>query len=220
MLFASSQLTLRRELGTEHFSETIFCTTPKELSAQGWKDHLAHVASPPPLTEEERGLESIKDAEASEVGGTTRRGAGYAPSDGRADGLGYVAGVGKRAHTGDGVLEALQDLKPGGLVTLKIDEAEKIVLAGNPEVGYAPGDVGGRIATDGPRYTIYHMQEPADAGVVFIYTCPTVTKVRDRMIYASTRRSAEAVASDAGLVLAKKVSLYLDLTSWLLMCAD
>jgi twinfilin len=205
MLFASSRLTLTRELGSEHFGETLFCTLAKELSPQGWKEHLAHSDAPAPLTEEEQGIESLKIAEASEVGGTTRRGAGYGPSD-YTGGSGSVSGVGKLMETGEGVQDALRDLKPGGLVALKIDDKERLVLAQNPEVGFAPGDVGGRIATDGPRYTVYHMTEPADAGVVFIYTCPTVTKVRDRMMYASSRRSAEAVAVASGVTLSKKVS--------------
>ena len=73
MLFASTRLSLVRELGTEHFGETIFATTPEELTAEGWRKHEKHIASENPLTEEERSLEGIKAAEALESGGMERR---------------------------------------------------------------------------------------------------------------------------------------------------
>ena len=40
MLFASTRLTLVRELGTEHFSSTLFATEKSELTAEGWSKQL------------------------------------------------------------------------------------------------------------------------------------------------------------------------------------
>lgn len=42
MLFASSRLTLVRELGTERFRETLFATTKDDLTAEGFEDHDQH----------------------------------------------------------------------------------------------------------------------------------------------------------------------------------
>lgn len=42
MLFASSRLTLVRELGTERFRETIFATTKDDLTAEGFRSHDKH----------------------------------------------------------------------------------------------------------------------------------------------------------------------------------
>jgi twinfilin len=106
MLFASTRLTLTRELGGENFTETLFCTVPEELSAEGWKKHEEHTKLENPLTEEERNLEGIKEAELTEVGGTGRRGAGYGGSSGL------------KIKAGDGVIEALGALGDGGFVTL------------------------------------------------------------------------------------------------------
>lgn len=73
MLFASTRLTLVRELGVERFRETIFCTEKEELTKEGWRRHEQHTKLAAPLTEEEEGLRGVKEAEAAESGGTGGR---------------------------------------------------------------------------------------------------------------------------------------------------
>lgn len=73
MLFASTRLTLVRELGTEHFRETIFATLPRELSVEGFERHDAHAKLAAPLTEEERTLGEVKKAEMEAGAGTGTR---------------------------------------------------------------------------------------------------------------------------------------------------
>ena len=73
MLFASTRLTLVRELGVERFRESIFVTDMKELEPEGWRKHDASGAVNAPLTEEEESLKGIKEAEAEERGGTQGR---------------------------------------------------------------------------------------------------------------------------------------------------
>jgi twinfilin len=70
MLFASTRLTLVRELGTEHFRETLFVTTPEELTERGFEKHDAHTRLEAPLTEEERSLGEVKKAEMEAGQGT------------------------------------------------------------------------------------------------------------------------------------------------------
>lgn len=73
MLFASTRLTLVRELGTERFRETLFATTKQELTAEGWQKHDRHGQQEAPLTEEEQTLQRVKEAEAEASHGTTSR---------------------------------------------------------------------------------------------------------------------------------------------------
>jgi twinfilin-like protein len=73
MLFASTRLTLVRELGAERFRETLFANTKQELTAEGWKKHDKHEQLKAPLTEEERTLQGVKEAEAEASRGTTAR---------------------------------------------------------------------------------------------------------------------------------------------------
>lgn len=70
MLFASTSLTLVRELGIERFRETIFATTKEELTAEGFREHDQHTELAAPLTEEEKSLGAVKRAEAEEGRGT------------------------------------------------------------------------------------------------------------------------------------------------------
>lgn len=66
MLFASTRLTLVRELGREHFRETIFATFKEEVTPEGFEKHDKHEQLEAPLTEEERSLQGVKRAEAEE----------------------------------------------------------------------------------------------------------------------------------------------------------
>jgi twinfilin-like protein len=73
MLFASTRLTLVRELGIERFRETIFATTKEELTLQGFEKHDKHVTLEAPLTEEEQSLGEVKRKEAEEGRGMNER---------------------------------------------------------------------------------------------------------------------------------------------------
>lgn len=74
MLFASTRLALVRELGREHFRETIFATARDEVTPAGFERHDRHERLEAPLTEEERSLEGVRRAEAEEGGrGTATR---------------------------------------------------------------------------------------------------------------------------------------------------
>lgn len=73
MLFASTRLTLVRELGIERFRETIFATTKEELTPQGFEKHDKHVKLDAPLTEEEQTLGDVKRKEAEEGRGMNER---------------------------------------------------------------------------------------------------------------------------------------------------
>lgn len=66
------------------------------------------------------------------------------------------------------------------------------------------------ISDSEPRYSFFrysHDFEGQDQQpVVFIYTCPSGSKIKERMLYASSRSGMIAAASsDGGLTIAKKV---------------
>ena len=101
MLFASTRLTLTRELGSENFGETLFVTEAEELTKAGWRRHEAHGEAANPLTQEERDLEDIREAEALESRGTA--------------GKGRVGGGGRIAmQAEEGVREAIAGLSAAG----------------------------------------------------------------------------------------------------------
>ncbi|KAI9773621.1 MAG: Twinfilin-1 [Geoglossum simile] len=195
-LIASTRLTLLRELGTEKFRETLFATTKRELTADGFRKHDKHVELEAPLTEEEEALQGIKQAEAEASIGTSSR----------------------SSHTSSGVNfpltdEALQALKGlegegGNLVQLKLDiQRETVDLAGTTMTD-ADG-LATAISDQDPRYSFFryshNVEGEADSSILFVYTCPTGSKVKERMLYASCRGGVVVAAGDAGLTIAKKM---------------
>ncbi|WPH02957.1 Hypothetical protein R9X50_00582900 [Acrodontium crateriforme] len=199
MLSASTRLTLVRELGIERFRETIFATEMDELTAQGWAKHEAHTALSAPLTEEETALKGVKDAEGTESQGTTGR-------------RGHVSGR-VDVKTAEGVVEALGLLREEGckgtLVQLKYTLPGEVLTLESSTDGVSPADVGNAISATEPRYSFYSM--PSSSGsaapaVVFIYTCPTASKIKERMIYSTGKSWTRIVAErDAGLTIAKSL---------------
>lgn len=67
------------------------------------------------------------------------------------------------------------------------------------------------IAQDSPRYSFYRHKYTAADGtaqspIIFIYTCPASSKVREKMIYASAKRGLHTWAEKhLGMTIAKRV---------------
>jgi len=192
MLFASTRLTLVRELGIERFRSTLFATETDELTAQGWAKHEKHEALPAPMTTEEAGLASVKEAEARESGGTGNR-------------RGHVNSK-VNVPTGEGVLDALQGLQPGTLVQLKFQLPDETLLLDSAKQNVTPDDLAAAISTQEPRYSFYSSPSATDSQIIFIYTCPTGSKIKERMVYSTSKSWVRIVAErDAGIVVAKSL---------------
>ena len=198
MLFASTRLTLVRELGLERFRQQIFCTEKEELTPEGWAKHEAHVGLDAPLTEEESGLKGVKDAEAAESMGTSGR-------------RGHVSSK-VDIKTGDGVLEALSNLKnegcKGTLVQLKYQLPDEVLMLDFSQDGVQPDAVGSTINSSEPRYSFYSIPSPASAEpeIAFIYTCPSGSKIKERMVYSTGKSWTRTVAErDASITVARSL---------------
>lgn len=198
MLFASTRLTLVRELGIERFRQTIFATEKRELTAEGWAKHEAHEKLDAPLTEEESGLKGVKEAEAIESQGTGAR-------------RGHVTSR-VNVKTGDGVLEALGSLNEEGckgtLVQLKYALPDETLQLESSADGVDPASVAGALSTTEPRYSFYsHPAAPASTpAILFIYTCPSGSKIKERMVYSTGKSWTRTVAErDAGIEVTKSL---------------
>ena len=197
-MFASTRLTLARELGIERFRQTIFATEKDDLTADGWKRHEQHEKLSAPLTEEESGLRGVKEAEAQESQGTGAR-------------RGHVSSK-VNVATGDGVVEALQWLNEDGckgtLVQLKYILPDETLQLDSSTDSVAPSDVASAINASEPRYSFY--SHPASSGappdILFIYTCPASSKIKERMIYSTGKSWTRTVAErDAGITVTKSL---------------
>lgn len=79
---------------------------------------------------------------------------------------------------------------------------EKILLA-DSQSGVEANSVATHISSSSPRYSFYHY--PGSDVIIFVYTCPTGSSIKERMVHASSRRNAIAAAEQEGLKIEKKV---------------
>ena len=191
MLFASTRLTLVRELGLERFEETLVVTEAPELTAEGWKKHEAHTKLAAPLTEEERELGEVKRLESEEGRGSSAR-------------KSHVASSGVSMNIADEAKDALAKLNEGGdnLVLVGIDtKSETIVLLSSSSVSAA--ELPSALPASNPAFSFLRLPS---GKVVFIYTCPSSSPVKERMLYASSSRSVHDWAvREGGLEVVRKV---------------
>lgn len=110
----------------------------------------------------------------------------------------------------DEVVERRLEQKADTALLQGIDVAtETIQLAGTATT--SPEGLASEISETEPRYSFYrYSDETGERGsppIVFIYTCPTGSKIKERMIYASSKLAfVEAVKAEAGLDIVKKVN--------------
>ncbi|KZL84131.1 cofilin tropomyosin-type actin-binding protein [Colletotrichum incanum] len=205
MLFASTRLTLVRKLGSEHFRESIFATTPEELSAKGFAKHDAHTELEAPLTEEERSLGAVKQAEQEASTGTGTREIHLSKT--------------LAMPIAEDALAALKELSSDSgkvLVMLKINpEKESVELVPSSESPSSITELTQTISPTEPRFTFYrftHTHNGAESSpLLFIYTCPVTPgnkSIKNRMLYPLMKRAVLEVAStEAGLTLDKKLEV-------------
>ncbi|KFH45355.1 Twinfilin-like protein [Hapsidospora chrysogenum ATCC 11550] len=201
MLFASTRLTLVRELGTEHFRETIFATTADELSAAGFRKHDAHTKLEAPLTEEEQTLGEVRRAEQEAGAGTGTREIHLSKNLNmpvEADAIAALKEIGEE----NGRV----------VVMLKINSQTEIVeLVPESPTPDTITDLVQAISTTEPRFTFYRFKHTHNGTeqnpILFLYTCPaTSTKsIKQRMLYPLMKRAVVTIAeTEAGLKLDKK----------------
>ncbi|KAJ6183980.1 hypothetical protein N7519_005281 [Penicillium mononematosum] len=202
-LFASTRSTLTRELGTEKFASTVFATEEDEILGQdAWRERDGEgpnaISREDMMGEKERELEAVRKAEAEARNGTPGRDIGIGGSFGPGSGSGMRVSM----PVDEGAKSALRDLQDGGLVQLTVDiPTEKIVLA-DSQSGVEANSVATHISSSSPRYSFYHY--PGSDVVIFVYTCPTGSSIKERMLHASSRRNAITVAEQEGLKIEKK----------------
>lgn len=123
------------------------------------------------------------------------------------------------------LIRGLQNEALGGLIDLKgIDvKTETIELAGT-SLTTAEG-LASTISDTEPRFTFFKYIHSSGGDeqfpLIFIYTCPPGSKIKERMVYASTKQGfLSAVGSEIGLEISKKVGFCISWVVWGLGCAD
>ncbi|KAF3019165.1 Twinfilin-1 [Penicillium rubens] len=202
-LFASTRSTLTRELGTEKFASTVFATEEDEVLGQdAWRERDGEgpnaISREDMMGEKERELEAVRKAEAEARNGTPGRDIGIGGTFGPGSGSGMRVSM----PVDEGAKSALRDLQDGGLVQLTVDIPTETIVLADSQSGVEANSVATHISSSSPRYSFYHY--PGSDVVIFVYTCPTGSSIKERMLHASSRRNAITVAEQEGLKIEKK----------------
>jgi len=169
MVYASTRNTLYKEIGTEKFTVTIFATSKNDLTYQAYDSHMKSEAGEKPESEKEKALRFAKEAEAEAYGTSTRK----------------QISTGISFPMSDEAISALEDLKITNeqrFLELFINpETEKIELG--QQASIPSSQVASTLPIESPRFSLYK----SDSMVSFIYTCPGTSKIKERMLYSSSR---------------------------------
>ncbi|KAK6820733.1 hypothetical protein PG987_015133 [Apiospora arundinis] len=195
MLFASTRLTLVRELGPSSPPR------PRSWAPQGFAKHDRHAELEAPLTEEERTLGEVKRAEAEAGAGTGQREIHLSKN--------------MNMPVATDALVALSEMgreQGKGLVMLKINpQSEVVELVPNSGSASSVSELVSAIPTTEPRFTFWryaHTHQGAEQSpVLFFYTCPAAAgkSIKFRMMYPLMKRAVLTVAEgEAGLQIEKK----------------
>ncbi|KAL4254077.1 actin-binding proteins ADF family protein [Abortiporus biennis] len=181
MLYAASRNNLTKSLGAAHFADTIFATSKDDVTADAYRKHKAHLAAPKPMSAREKELEAVKVAE-REAGGTFY--------EGRAARKNHIG-----THVGfqwdEDVQAAIKELSEGDgnrIVLASVDPStETLKLHSSAECD--ANKVGSTLPASDPVYAFFawahSITSPPRRDIVFIYSCPSGSPVRHRMLYSS-----------------------------------
>ncbi|KAI0780732.1 actin depolymerizing protein [Trametes elegans] len=198
MLYAATRNALTKGLGSTHFTDTIFATSKDDINAEAYAKHKRHVAAPPPMSAREKEMEEVKAAE-REAGGRT-----YEGSRARQNHVGQGVGL-KWSDEAEDAIKQLGTSEGSHLVVLSIDPAtETLLLSSTQETDVS--SLGSSIPPSDPSYAFFAWPQsittPPRREIVPIYSCPSASPVRHRMLYSSAVlsvvRDVKALLDSAG----------------------
>ncbi|KAJ7581397.1 hypothetical protein C8J56DRAFT_959922 [Mycena floridula] len=199
MLYASTRASLLKSLGSTAFTDSIFATSKSDLSPEAYAAHLKHIAAPKPLSAREQELADVMAAE-------REAGASYQGSSVR---VSLVTGIGMKWDPQ--VETAVSELGEGDesrLVLIKVDTTtETLVLESSSEV--TVDALAQSIPKSEPSYAFFAWPvSPSKRKIVFIYSCPSGSTIKHRMMYASNCNplfhSAKTILASSSSKLAER----------------
>ncbi|KAF5391927.1 hypothetical protein D9757_001841 [Collybiopsis confluens] len=180
MLYASSRASLLKSLGSTTFTDNLFATSKSDLTPESYLAHRKHMAAPKPLSAREQEVADIRAAERENApsyeGSRTRQ---------------SMVGTGVGLKWSLNVESAVEDLGKGqdsAIVVITIDTStETLVLESTSQVTVE--SLKSSLPSVEPSYAFFawphNYTDPAGREIVFIYSCPSTSPVKHRMLYSS-----------------------------------
>lgn len=200
MLFAGTKATLKKEFGGGHIKEEIFGTLPADVSLSGFKKHKTHESAPPPLTDQERELEIVKQQEMrADISVDTKQS--------------HMTGV--QFPVSEEALAKLVELneKKLSLVQLELNTENETIELADAKEDVVPNDLTKHVPDDKGRYIFYLFKHTFEGdymeSIVFVYSMPGYKcSIKDRMLYSTCKGPLLDVATDrVGMTIARKLEI-------------
>ncbi|KAH9180631.1 actin depolymerizing protein [Lactarius sanguifluus] len=187
MLYASTRNTLTKSLGAALFVDTIFATSKADLTPEGYAAHKRHLAAPKPMNAREKEMADIKAAE-REAGGTLHN-----VNAARTSPFGASVGL-KWSSSVEAAVRDLADATEDHVVTITIDPSSETLVLGEA-AAIAVDELGSKIPSSNPSFAFFSWSDDAlERRIVFIYSCPSASPVKHRMLYSSGSSSVYQMA--------------------------
>jgi twinfilin-like protein len=193
MLYASTRATFKKTLGDAYFVDEVYGTDKHEFTLEGYNKHRKSVTAAPALTEREEEMQRMKKEESgAEIGITTKKAhvhGVYFPFSGNAE-------------------TQMRNLQNGSVnyIQLTLDtEREIIELVSSKSLDVS--EIKSLTPQDKPSYHFFKFRHAFEdntiESIIFIYSCPMSSKVKERMLFSSCKASVISVAESLGLVIDK-----------------
>lgn len=178
MLYASTRISLLRALGSggEVFDPILFINSREELDSDGWSKILTSIKDEAPLTESEINLRDVKENELI-INNSTLSNARKLVSDSNTALLFQLDSKLEEVLKNEKTVESLLSLEIDNEV-LKLSKAST-----NIPISALVSAL--EHISNGPAY---HLYVSAANRCFFILTCPSGSKVKDRMVYATNKQ--------------------------------
>ncbi|KAG7895921.1 hypothetical protein KL936_000629 [Ogataea polymorpha] len=191
MLYASTKNTVIRQLGVEFFYPIVFINDKDELSGDAYETLLGTEGAKP-LSSSEESLAAVKQMELLNGGGIERR----------KQQLVGTGSSGLNMSVDGHLLDNLRRLDTGQTATIVISGDEQFRVDGTA-TATGLGDIASTIPTHSPTYTVARFGN----GYYFVYCCPSGSRVRDRMVYASSKQGLLNDLKSGGIDFIKVVEV-------------
>ncbi|KAG8899179.1 Twinfilin-1 [Tulasnella sp. 403] len=176
MLYASSRNALTKAIGGQVFKDTIFATSKSDVTPDAYAAHLRHLAAPKPMSAREAELAEIRQAELKSV-------EMFEGSRARKSHVDSQFGL-KWTQEVQDVVDNLTSEGSPNLIIIGVNtdnESLQLVNATTVELD----DLADALPSSDPCYAFYRWQ---GGKIVSIYTCPSASKIKVRMIYSSGKQ--------------------------------
>ncbi|KZV69454.1 actin depolymerizing protein [Peniophora sp. CONT] len=185
MLYASTRGALTRSLPSPP-SDTLYATSKHDLSPTSYAAHLTHLNAPKPLSAREKEMEEVKAAERAAGFGNTRPSASPGAFGGSGVGLQWDNAL-------EEAVKALGEADGEGVVTAAIEPgSEKLVYVEAADV--SADELGSKVSSTDPSFAFFNYTSGSQPQVVFIYTCPSSSPIKHRMLYSAGAASVFSTA--------------------------